>query len=105
MGVPGLRRLTPSSLNVVGELSGDHACIDTYDPITQRLDSHHFYREANGRFRYGFTPQRYAWPSELDLMARIAGLRLVERWGRWERGAFTAESRQHISVWQKPKDD
>lgn len=40
----------------------------------------------------------YAWPSELDLMARIAGLRLRERWGGWRREPFTSESRSHVSV-------
>ena len=44
---------------------------------------------------------RYAWPSELDLMARIAGLRLRERHGGWERRQFTAESRLHVSVWAR----
>ena len=42
---------------------------------------------------------RYAWPSELDLMARLAGLRLVHRWGSWDKGEFTAESGKHISVY------
>lgn len=42
---------------------------------------------------------RYAWPSELDLMARIAGLRLKDRWGGWEREPFTATSGNHVSVY------
>jgi len=45
--------------------------------------------------------QRYAWPSELDLMARIAGLRLKERWGGWDRLPFTVSSSVHISVYEK----
>jgi hypothetical protein len=45
--------------------------------------------------------QRYAWPSELDLMARIAGLRLVERWGGWHRQAFTANSDNVVSVYRR----
>jgi hypothetical protein len=47
-------------------------------------------------------PYRYVWPAELDLMARIAGMRLRERWGGWERGPFTSESGKHISVWEMP---
>ncbi|WP_372434884.1 hypothetical protein [Myceligenerans salitolerans] len=41
------------------------------------------------------------WPAELDLMARIAGMRLVERWADWDRSPFTADSRKHVSVWRK----
>jgi hypothetical protein len=47
-------------------------------------------------------PFRYVWPPELDLMARLAGMTLRERWNDWNRGPFTSESRQHISVWEKP---
>jgi hypothetical protein len=47
-------------------------------------------------------PFRYVWPSELDLMARLAGMTLRERWDDWHRAPFTSESRQHISVWEKP---
>ena len=46
-------------------------------------------------------PFRYAWASELDLMAQLAGLALLERWGGWKREPFTAESTKHISVWEK----
>jgi hypothetical protein len=46
---------------------------------------------------------RWAWPSELDLMARLAGLRLRERWGGWKREPFDEESRRHVSVYEKPK--
>jgi hypothetical protein len=47
-------------------------------------------------------PFRYVWPAELDLMARLAGLALRERWQSWTREPFTSESTKHISVWQKP---
>jgi hypothetical protein len=46
-------------------------------------------------------PFRYVWPSELDLMARLAGMRLRERWADWRREPFTSESRSHVSVWEK----
>lgn len=45
---------------------------------------------------------RYAWPAELDLMTRIAGLRLEHRWSAWDRAPFTAESTSHVSVWRRP---
>ena len=54
----------------------------------------------DGRFEASSMPLRYVWPSELDLMARIAGMRLRERWGGWRREAFTAESTMHVSVWE-----
>ena len=46
-------------------------------------------------------PFRYVWPAELDLMARIAGLTLRERWSGWLREPFTSESTEHVSVWEK----
>ena len=46
-------------------------------------------------------PYRYVWPAELDLMARIAGMRLRERWSGWNRTPFTGESASHVSVWEK----
>jgi hypothetical protein len=54
------------------------------------------------RFRGLSVPFRYVWPAELDLMARLAGMTLHERWSGWNREPFTGESRKHISVWQKP---
>jgi hypothetical protein len=49
-------------------------------------------------------PFRYVWPSELDLMAELAAMRLRDRWSGWRREPFTSESRQHVSVWEKPDD-
>lgn len=45
---------------------------------------------------------RYAYPPELDLMARLAGLELRDRWGGWNREPFTSESTLHVSMWEKP---
>ncbi|MGH9031568.1 MAG: SAM-dependent methyltransferase, partial [Acidimicrobiia bacterium] len=47
------------------------------------------------------TPFRYVWPSELDLMAKLAGMSLRDRWAGWDRSPFTGESRSHVSVWEK----
>lgn len=103
LGIPRLRGFVPGSRGIVSDIGPEHACIDTYDPVSQRLESHHFTRDSDGSFRRGFTPQRYAWPSELDLMARIAGLSLASRWSDWHKSPFTAESGKHISVWRKPE--
>ncbi|HUZ70138.1 MAG TPA: hypothetical protein VMU73_04990, partial [Gaiellaceae bacterium] len=57
----------------------------------------------DGRIERSSNPFRYVWPSELDLMAELAGMRLRERWGGWSREPFTSESRKHVSVWEKPE--
>jgi len=63
--------------------------------------SHHYSRIADGSFHWGSIPLRYVWPAELDLMARIAGMTLRERWAGWSREPFTRDSTKHISVWQR----
>lgn len=57
---------------------------------------------VNGRVDRFSAPFRYVWPSELDLMAELAGMRLRERWDGWKRESFTSDSRKHVSVWEKP---
>jgi SAM-dependent methyltransferase len=69
-----------------------------YDPVTQTLDESHVSLTVNGVELFPIVT-RYAWPAELDLMARIAGLRLHERWSGWKREPFTADSRRHVSVY------
>ncbi len=74
--------------------------VNRYDPVTQILDENHV-TLTNAGVRLGPISQRISWPSELDLMARIAGLRLVDRWGGWNREPFTARSERHISVYSR----
>jgi SAM-dependent methyltransferase len=69
-----------------------------HDPVAQRLDENHVELTSDG-IRLAPIVTRYAWPAELDLMARLAGLRLRERWGGWNRQPFTADSRDHVSVY------
>ena len=76
--------------------------IDEFDVANQGLVSHHFQQREDGRSSCRSVPFRYVWPSELDLMARIAGMRLRERWSGWKREPFTSESTKHVSVWEKP---
>lgn len=73
---------------------------DEYDVVTQTSTSHH-YRVADGELAVWSSSHRYVWPSELDLMARHAGLELRERWSTWTREPFTATSPAHVSVWEK----
>jgi hypothetical protein len=74
---------------------------DEYDIAGQGLVSHHYWI-ADGKLEV-FSPLfRYVWPAELDLMARLAGMSLRERWSGWNREPFTSDSTQHVSVWQRP---
>jgi hypothetical protein len=59
------------------------------------------YWVVDGQLEPRSVPFRYVWPSELDLMARLAGMALRERWSDWARAPFTSDSRQHVSVWEK----
>ena len=98
--VPQLRRLPPGETARVFAFGDGHFGFDELDTATQRGVSHHYW---TGEGRSGITsmPYRYVWPAELDLMARLAGLCLRERWADWSRQPFTAESASHVSVWEK----
>jgi SAM-dependent methyltransferase len=100
VGVPSLRRLPPGDTFVAFDVSPTHLGFDEYDVARQGLISHH-YSLVNGEWEVASTPFRYVWPAELDLMARLAGMRLRERWNDWNRAPFTSESTKHVSVWEK----
>ena len=85
----------------VFDLSDTHVGVDETDFATQRLVSHHF-SLIDGEWRRISMPFRSVSPAELDLMARIAGMELRERWAGWDRSPFTSDSPKHVSVWQKP---
>ena len=84
----------------VFDLTDTHVGVDEFDADTQRLVSHHF-SLVDGEWRRVSMPFRAVSPAELDLMAKLAGLELRERWADWDRSPFTAESTKHVSVWQK----
>ena len=96
--LPELQRLVPGETFLAFDFSPEHVGFDEYDVVEQRLTSHHYYPE---RGDYETFPGRYIWPAELDLMARLAGLSLRERWGGWQHEAFTSDSRSHVSVYEK----
>jgi SAM-dependent methyltransferase len=102
VGIPELRRLPPGETFRVFDSSETHWGVDEFDVANQGLVSHHF-SIIDGRWQLLSMPFRYVWPSELDLMAELAGMKLRERWSDWSREEFTAESRKHISVWEKAK--
>lgn len=99
--VPTLQRLPPGETVRAFHLSPTRLGFDEYDVATQILFSHHYWLDGDHLETFS-APYRYVWPAELDLMARLAGIRLRERWSDWTRSLFTSESTSHISVWEKP---
>jgi SAM-dependent methyltransferase len=99
VGVPQLQRLPPGETVRPFALTPTHLGFDEYDVANQGLISHH-YELVDGAWRAHSVPFRYVWPAELDLMARLAGMTIVERWGGWRREPFTSESTSHVSVWR-----
>ena len=100
VGVPELQRLPPGETVRPFLVSPTRLGFDELDVATQGLISHHYWLK-DGTWKSRSIPFRYVWPSELDLMARIAGLELSGRWSGWRREPFTSESRKHVSAWQK----
>jgi SAM-dependent methyltransferase len=100
VGVPQLQRLPPGETVRPFALTPTHLGFDEYDVANQGLVSHH-YELVDGAWRANSLPFRYVWPAELDLMARLARMTLVERWGGWRREPFASESTSHVSVWRR----
>jgi SAM-dependent methyltransferase len=98
--VPELRRLPPGETTHVFTASPTHVGIGEYDVASQIEVSRHWW-VIEGQLKTFSSPHRYVWPSELDLMARLAGMTLRDRWSDWRRAPFTSESRSHVSVWEK----
>ncbi len=100
VGVPDLQRLPPGETMRAFTVTPERLGFDEYDVLAQGLVSHH-YSIVDRRVEVNAVPFRYVWPSELDLMARLAGMTLRERWSGWKREPFTSESIKHVSVWEK----
>jgi len=98
--IPALHRLQPGEKVVPIQVTPTRLHFEEYDVVNQTMVSHH-YRVVEGQLEVLSTPHRYVWPSELDLMARHAGMTLRERWATWMREPFTSTSPSHISVWEK----
>lgn len=94
--------LPPGEVFRIFHRTADRLSFDEYDMVSEILYSHHFRFEVDS-YEVSSAPYRYVWASELDLMARLAGLRLRERWGDWSRQPFTSDSASHVSVWEKPE--
>jgi len=98
--VPGLRRLPPGESFQPFAVGPTHLGFDEYDVARQGLISHHYWIDGD-KVDVFSPPFRFVWPSELDLMARLAGMTFRERWGGWKREPFTSDSTKHVSVWEK----
>jgi hypothetical protein len=100
---PSLEHLSPSRRVEAFTVSPTRLGFDeVVDFVGQRAVSHH-YRISGDVVKVFSTPWRWVWPSELDLMAQLAGLELHERWSTWTRAPFTDDSTAHVSVWQLPE--
>ena len=98
--VPDLARFHRNQWLSVGEISLDHVRLDAarHDPVAQHVTSQTIFL-SDGSVDLRPVRLRYAWPSELDLMAQLAGLRLHARWSNWSRSPFNAASTNHVSVY------
>lgn len=100
--VPNLFGLAPGESIRPFDVSPHHLGFDEFvDRVNQILISHHYFINGN-RVQTVSGAFRYVWPSELDLMAELAGLRFESRWADWHRNAFGDDSTSHVSVWRKP---
>ena len=100
VGIPLLQRLPPGETIQAFTVTPTRLGFDEYDIAAQGLVSHHYW-VRDEKLETWSMPFRYVWPSELDLMARLAGMTLRERWSGWSREPFTSASTTHVSVWEK----
>jgi SAM-dependent methyltransferase len=102
--VPDLSRFDHGQSNKVTRMSTDGVGLDMamHDPAEQRVTGQYVYITRDGVRLYPIQI-RYAWPAELDLMAQLAGLRLLYRWGGWQREPFTSQSGRHVSVYERAR--
>ncbi len=101
VGVPDLRRYPPGETVRAFTVTPTRLGFDEYTDFPGQIVWSHHYWVRDGQLEVSSAPYRDVWPSELDLMARIAGMRLRERWSGWTREPFTGESTSHVSVWEK----
>jgi SAM-dependent methyltransferase len=99
--VPQLRRVPPGDTARVLRHDPGHVGVETFDDLVGQIAWSHHWIEVDGRMLRHSAPYRYVWPSELDLMGRITGFRLRERWAGWDRAPFTSDSRSQVAVFEK----
>jgi hypothetical protein len=82
----------------------NHVGIETFDDVVKQLAWSHHWKVVDGRFVHHAAPYRYIWPSELVLMAKMAGMDLEDRWGDWDRSPFTSDSEKQVALFAKRKE-
>jgi hypothetical protein len=99
--VPQIRRIHPSELGRLYSVDDDHVGFETFEDGAGQISWSHHWWQVDGRLVRHSAPYRYVWPSELDLMARVAGFRLRDRWGGWKGEPFTGRSADQVVVYEK----
>jgi SAM-dependent methyltransferase len=99
--VPALRQLPPGQRFKAFTVTPAHLGFEEYVDLVDQISVSHHYWVVDDRLEIFSAPFRYVWPSELDLMARLAGMTRRERWADWKREPFTGDSMSHVSVWEK----
>ena len=102
VGVPPVRQLVPGQTAVAFDVGDEHLGVDILNPVTQEATSHHLFLQSDGTYRRGTHNFRYVWPSELDLMAQLAGMELEQRTDDRTGTPFGRESSSHVSVFRRP---
>ena len=103
--VPQLHQVPSSEVSRVFRMDADHVGIETYDDVVGQVAWSHHWMDVDGRVVRHSAPYRYIWPSELLLMAKIAGFELQDRWSDWDRSPFDAESQKQVAVFVKTGRD
>jgi len=100
--VPDLTRFDGDQANRLDKVTTEsvHLDMSQHNAADQQVASQKVII-TNGKVRLYPIQIRYAWPSELDLMAQLAGLRLRHRWSDWQRSSFTSQSQKHVSVYER----
>lgn len=99
--IPQIRSVPRGEVGRVFTLEPEHIGIETFDDLVGQIAWSHHWADVAGQLVKHSAPYRYVWPSELDLMAMLAGMGLRERWSDWNRQPFTNASTKHVSIWQK----
>ncbi len=99
--VPQLRAVPPGQPGRIIRFEPDHVGVETFDDAAGQIAWSHHWMEVDGRLVRHSAPYRYVWPSELDLMARITGFRLRDRWSGWDRAPFAPDSQSQVAVFEK----
>lgn len=99
--VPQLRQVPRGEIGRVFTVEPGHVGVETFDDVVGQISWSHHWMEVNGRFVHHSAPYRYVWPSELDLMAQLAGFRLRARWEGWSKAPFTSDSTQQVVAYEK----